>query len=166
MKSHLSLALMLIMVAAGLEARQTPLVQVPVTSTRYESLQNEALRFFRAVRNGDKPTLVRLTPASGRDGVRKDLDDPTSSLARLLLTGSRAMRGRFMGVQTPRLTMLRQSETREADDRVLVCYSDSRQAFKTPATTADLPVTDSNRAEMCLPFVYGDRQWQVVLTGR
>jgi hypothetical protein len=155
----------LAMFGMALAPRQATLVEVPIASARYETLQSDALRFFRAVRNGDKPTLVRLTPAAGRDAVRKDLDDPTSSHARILLTGSRAMRGRFMSVQTPHLRFVRQRDARDADDRVIVCFSDPRQEFRTPATTAELPSIDSNRAEMCVPFVWTDRQWAVVLDG-
>jgi hypothetical protein len=146
------------------QTSRAPLVEVPVASARYESLQSQASRFLRAVRNGDKPTLARLVPPASRDAVRADLENPTSSISRLLLTGSRAMRGRFMSVQTPRLTFFRQRNP--DDDRVIVCFSDSQQEFKTPATTADLPAADSNRAEMCLPFELNDRQWTVVLSGR
>jgi hypothetical protein len=156
--------LLLAVFGLAMSPPQAALVEVPIASSRYESLQTEALRFFRAVRNGDKPTLVRLTPAPAREGMTKDLDEPTSPVARMLLTGSRAMRGRFMSIQTPRLTFLRQRD-RDADNRVTVCFSDPRLEFKTPATTADLASTDSNRAEMCVPFVWTDRQWAVVLGG-
>jgi hypothetical protein len=70
-----------------------------------------------------------------------------------------------MSVQAPRLTFLRPRDA-SGDERVVVCFSDSRLEFKTPPTVADLPSTDSNRAEMCLPFVYADRHWQVVVSGR
>jgi hypothetical protein len=165
LRLKISTVIVFAMFGLALAPQQAALVEVPIVSARYEALQSEALRFFRAVRNGDKPTLVRLTPAAGRDAVRKDLDDPTSSRARMLLTGSRAMRGRFMSVQTPRLTFVRQRDQREADDRVLVCFSDPRQGFRTPATTSDLPSIDSNRSEMCVPFVWTDRQWAVILDG-
>jgi hypothetical protein len=159
----------LLLVAALGWAQAAPpaaLVEVQVASARYESLQNDALRFFRAVRNGDKPAMARLTPSAVQDAVRKDLDDPTSPVARLLLTGSRAMRGRFMSVQTPRLTFLRERSARDTDDRVIVCFSDPRQEFRPPPTTAELPVADSNRAETCLSFTDVDKHWQVVLPAR
>ena len=84
----------------------------------------------------------------------------------MLLTGARAMRGKFMSVQTPRMTFLREPGARAADDRVIVCFSDSRQEFTTPATPDDLPGAETNRAEICLPFVLVDRQWLVVLSAR
>jgi hypothetical protein len=148
------------------QARQRTFVEVPSTSARYESLQTEALRFFRAVRNRDHPTLVRLSPAGDRDAIRKDLDNPTSPVSRMLLTGSRAMRGRFMSVQTPRVTLLREQDTRDAGERVIVCFSDPQQEFKAPATVAGLPAADSNRAEMCVPVVYAERKWEFVFGGR
>lgn len=146
--------------------RQTTLVEITPTPARYERLRDDALRFFRAVGNGDKPTLARLAPPASRDAIRTDLDDPTSPLARMLLTGARAMRGKFMSVQTPRMTFLRERGARAADDRVIVCFSDSRQEFTTPATPDDLPGAETNRAEICLPFVLVDRQWLVVLSAR
>ncbi len=42
--------------------RQATLVEMTPTSARYEGLREDALRFFRAVCNGDKPTLARLAP--------------------------------------------------------------------------------------------------------
>ena len=157
---------LLLVMQALVPAPQGALVEVPTKSVRYESLQNEALRFFRAVRNSDKPTLVRLSTDAAMEVVRKELDNPTSPLTRMLLTGSRAMRGRFMSVQTPRLTLLRERDTRDTDERVIVCFSDPRQEFKTPRRTTDLPAADSNRAEMCLPFAYAGRRWQVILNAR
>jgi hypothetical protein len=154
---------LLAMLALASQPPQATLVELPVTSARYENLQNEALRFFRAVRNGDKPTLVRLSPDGAQERVRRDLDNPTSPMTRMLLTGSRAMRGRFMSVQSPRLTFFRERAATEGDERVVVCFSDPRQEFKKPARTTDLPVADSNRAEMCLPFVFAGKQWLVVL---
>jgi hypothetical protein len=157
------LVLLLAALGLALAPPQARLVQVETASAQYQNLQAEALRFFRAVRNGDKPTLARLAPDAGREAVRKDLEDPTSPIARLLLTGSRAMRGRFMSVQTPRVTLLRQ---RDATDRAIVCFSDPRQPFNTPATTAELPAVDSNHAEMCFPFTIADKHWSVILAGR
>jgi hypothetical protein len=151
-------------VALG-QAPQAPLVEVQATSARYERLHLEALRFFRAVRQLDKPTLVRLTPAGDREAVRADLENPTSPLSRMLLTGSRAIRGRFMSVPVPRLTLLRQADTSAADDGIIVCFSDPRQVFRAPATVAALPAAGSNRAEICLPFVEADRHWFVVPVG-
>ena len=48
--------------------------------------RDAAIQFFRAIRQADKPTLVRLARAGARADVRKDLDNPTSALARILLT--------------------------------------------------------------------------------
>ena len=146
--------------------RQATLVEMTPTSARYEGLREDALRFYRAVCNGDQPTLARLAPPASRDAIRRDLDDPTSPLARMLLTGARAMRGKFMSVQTPRMTFLRELGVRDADDRLIVCFSDPRQEFTTPSTPGDLPGADTNRPEMCLPFVLVDRQWLVVLSAR
>ena len=146
--------------------RQATFVEMAPTSARYESLRDDALRFFRAVCNGDKPTVARLAPPASRDAIRRDLDDPASPLARMLLTGARAMRGKFMSVQTPRMTFLRERGARDADDRVIVCFSDSRQEFTTPAAPEDLPGADTNRPEICLPFVRVDRQWLVVISAR
>jgi hypothetical protein len=84
----------------------------------------------------------------------------------MLLTGARAMRGKFMSVQTPRMTFLRELGVRDADDRLIVCFSDPRQEFTTPSTPGDLPGADTNRSQMCLPFVLVDRQWLGVLSAR
>ena len=58
--------------------RQATFVEMAPTSARYESLRDDALRFFRAVCNGDKPTVARLAPPASRDAIRRDLDDPTA----------------------------------------------------------------------------------------
>jgi hypothetical protein len=141
-------------------ADQRSLVEV-TASARYQSLRDGAMQFFRAIRQADKPTLVRLARAGARADVRKDLDNPTSALARILLTGSRAMRGRFMSVQVPRVLLFRLRESSGQDDIVLACFSDSRLEFTKPATDAELPPLDSNRAELCLPFVQDNRRWAV-----
>jgi len=141
-------------------ADQRSLVEV-TASARYQSLRDGAMQFFRAIRQADKPTLVRLARAGARADVRKDLDNPTSALARILLTGSRAMRGRFMSVQVPRVLLFRLHESSGQDDVVLACFSDARLEFTKPATDAELPPLDSNRAELCLPFVQDNRRWAV-----
>jgi hypothetical protein len=165
LKSQSLTVLLVAMLGVASEQPRNTLIEVTATSARYESLQNEALRFFRAVRNRDIPTLVRLSPPASRAAVRKDLDNPMSPLSRLLMTGSHAMRGRFMSVQTPRLTLLRQSDV-PADDQLVVCFSDPRQPFEAPVSNARLPALESNRAELCLPFAYSDRHWQFVASVR
>lgn len=111
--------------AAPGAANQRSLVEV-TASARYQSLRDGAMQFFRAIRQADKPTLVRLARAGARADVRKDLDNPTSALARILLTGSRAMRGRFMSVQVPRVLLFRPRESSGQGGVVLACFSDPR----------------------------------------
>jgi hypothetical protein len=125
------------------------------------SLHNQARRFFEAVRLGDKRTLVALALPEARGVVQKDLENPTSRLSRILLTGSRAMRGRFMAVRAPRVVLLRHPDLVGRGDGTTVCFSDPSQAFKTPASVADLPPVESNRAEMCVFFVYAGRRWAI-----
>jgi hypothetical protein len=143
------------------EPRQPSVLEIAATSGRYVSLHDQARRFFEAVRLGDKRTLVALALPEARGVVQKDLENPTSRLSRILLTGSRAMRGRFMAVRAPRVVLLRHPDLVGRGDGTTVCFSDPSQAFKTPASVADLPPVESNRAEMCVFFVYAGRRWAI-----
>jgi hypothetical protein len=141
--------------------RQAVMVEVPGTSGRYADLRRQAVRFFDAVRRSDKAALAGLALAETREVVRRDLADPRSRLSRILLTGSRAMRGRFKHVRAPRVVLLRHPDLVGVGDGTTVCFSDSRQEFRTPASMTELPAVETNRAEMCVFFVHADRRWNV-----
>ena len=90
---------------------------------------------------GSRPRLVAMR-------FRTDLDDPTSPLARTLLTGARAMRGKFHWCpRMPGTTFLSENRARAADvEGTIVRFSDPRQEFTTPATPEELPGAGTNRA--------------------